>query len=93
VNIELDIEGVTDRAITVAITKRVRNLGRQIDRPETWRVTLAQSEVRGVWDLGIHTARGWHLASFTSTLALLPDVVERTLRERLTAPMPDYTGT
>jgi hypothetical protein len=88
-NIELDIDGVPDRAITLAIARRVRKLGRQINRPEDWRVRLAQSEVRDEWDLGIHSASGWRLASFTTPLELLPETVERTLRERLVLPMPD----
>jgi hypothetical protein len=82
-HIELEIEGVTDRTITDEITKRVRKLGQSIDRSEEWRVRLAPSEARGEWDLGIRHASGWHLTSSTRSVELLPDLVERTLRERL----------
>lgn len=82
-HIELEIEGVPDRAIADAIRKRVRMLRQQVDRPGDWRVTIAPSETRGQWDLGIRAPSGWHLASFDEPVEGLPAVVERTLRERL----------
>jgi hypothetical protein len=84
-HIDLEIEGVADRAITEMIRKTVRRLGRQVDRPGEWRVTIAPSEARGRWDLGIRAPTGWHLTSFSESLAALPAVVERTLREQLIA--------
>ena len=82
-NIELEIEGVPDSAIAGAIRKRVRTLGQHCNRSGTWRARLGPSEARGVWDLGIRAASGWHLVSFTAPVEQLPDIVERTLRERL----------
>jgi hypothetical protein len=83
VNIELEIEGVADRGIADAIRKRVRTLGRHIDRSGECRVTLVPSETRAVWDLGIRAASRWHVASFIAPMEQLPDIVDQTLRERL----------
>jgi uncharacterized protein YbdZ (MbtH family) len=91
-DIELEIEGVTDRAIAGAIRKRVRLLRQQIALPGEWRVTIAPSETRGEWNLGIHAPSGWDLTSFTEPVDRLPDVIERTLRERLVLPTSDVSG-
>ena len=64
-SIDLEIEGVSDRAVTEAIRKRVRLLRHHPD-PEDWRVRLVRSENEAEWDLGIRTASGWHVASFTA---------------------------
>ena len=45
--IELEIEGVPDRAIVAAIRKTVRAVGREIERRDQRRVTISPSEVRG----------------------------------------------
>ncbi|MEO8260329.1 MAG: hypothetical protein ABI868_23490 [Acidobacteriota bacterium] len=82
-DIELEIEGVPDGPIADAIRARVKNLRHEIERPGDWRVTIAPSETRGEWDLGIRTPSGWQLASFAEPVERLPDVVERELRERL----------
>jgi len=93
-DIELEIEGVSDRTIADAIRKRVRRLGKQIVRPGEWRVTIGPSETRGEWDLGIRTPSECHLDSFTELVDRLPDIVERKLRERfaLTVADPLVTG-
>jgi hypothetical protein len=88
-DIELEIEGVPEEAVADAIRKRVRILRHEIVRPGNWRVTIAPSETRGEWDLGIQTPAGWHLDSFTESVDRLPDVVERKLRERLTLPVTE----
>jgi hypothetical protein len=82
-DIELEIEGVPDGAIADAIRERVRNLRHQIALPGDWRVTIAPSETRGEWDLGILAPTGWQLDSFAEPVERLPDVIERKLRERL----------
>jgi hypothetical protein len=82
-NIELEIEGVSDRAVIEAIRKRVRVFGHQVDRSEDWRVRLVQSETRAEWDLGIRTASGWHVAAFTAPVQRLADIVEHRLRVQL----------
>jgi len=84
--IELEIEGVTDRAIADAIRKRVRRLQRQLGRRDDVRVKVAPSETRGTWDLGIQEPSGWHLISLSDPVDRLPDVIDRTLRERLVRP-------
>jgi hypothetical protein len=91
-DIELEIEGVADRAIADAIRKRVRILRQQTASSLEWRVTIAPSETRGEWDLGILTSSGWHLTSFTEPVDRLPDVIERQLRAHLVLPMPDVSA-
>ena len=92
-NIELEIEGVSDRAIADAIRKRVRTLSQRIDATSEWRVKLGPSETRGQWDLGIRAASRWHVDSFTASVEHLPDIVERTLRERLVLLVSDASAT
>ncbi len=82
-DIELEIEGVSDRATTETIRRTVRRLSRKVDLPGEWKVRIAPSETRGQWDLGIRTPTGWHLTSVSDSLESLPAVVERTLREQL----------
>jgi len=82
-DIELEIEGVPDEAIAHAIREKVRHLRHQMTLAGDWRVTLAPSETRGEWDLGILAPSGWQLASFAEPVDRLPDVIERKLRECL----------
>ena len=82
-SIELEIEGVADRAVTGAIRKKVRMLSQRTDRSEDWRVRLVPSEARAEWDLGIRTPSGWHLASFTAPVERLADVIAERLRAQL----------
>ena len=84
-DIELEIEGVPDGPIADAIRERVRTLRHQMVQPGDWRVTIAPSETRGEWDLGILTPSGWQLASFAEPVERLPDVIEQELRVRLGA--------
>src|SRR6059058_1418254 len=91
IDIELEIEGVPDRIIADAIRKRVRLLRRQIDRPGEWRVSIAPSETRGEWDLGVLAPSGWHLTSFTAPVERLPDVVEEQLRGHFVLPASDVS--
>jgi len=92
VNIELEIEGVPDSVIAGAIRKKARTLGQHINRSGNWRVTLGPSETRGEWDLGIRAAAGWHVVSFTAPVEQLPDIVDRTLRERLVLLVSDASA-
>jgi hypothetical protein len=82
-NIELEIEGVSDRAVAEAIRKRVRMLGQHVDRSEDWRVRLVRSETQSEWDLGIRTSSGWQVASFTAPVQQLADIVEQRVRLQL----------
>jgi hypothetical protein len=82
-NIELEIEGVSDRVVTGAIRKRVRMLGQHLDRSEDWRVRLVPSETQAEWDLGIRTSSGWRVASFTAPIQQLADIVEQHVRVQL----------
>lgn len=91
--IEVEIEGVSDRAVSGAIRNRVRLLGRRANRSEEWRVSLVPSEANTAWDLGIRTASGWHVASFTAPVEMLPDIVEQRVRAQLVVPAADASAT
>lgn len=90
--IELEIEGVSDRAISAAIRRRVQILGRQLDRSEAWRISLVPSEAYAAWDLGIRTASDWHVASFTASVDMLPDIIEQRVRAHLVVAAPDASS-
>ena len=53
-DIEVQIEGVSDRTVADAIRKRVRRVGQAIARPGEWRITVSPSETRGQWDFVLH---------------------------------------
>jgi hypothetical protein len=63
----------------------VRRLSREVDRPGEWRVKIAPSETRGLWDLGVHAPTGWRLTSLSAPLEALPAAVQRALHEQLIA--------
>ena len=90
-NIELEIEGVPDRGVTEAIRKRVRLL-RHYPDPEDWRVRLVPSESEAEWDLGIRTASGWHVTSFTAPAQQLAGIVEQRLRAQLAVTAGDASA-
>jgi hypothetical protein len=83
IDIDVQIEGVSDRTVADAIRQRVRRVRRQIARPGEWRLTVSPSETRGQWDLGMRAPSGWHFASFVEAIDSLPDLIERKLREFL----------
>ena len=86
-DIELNIEGISDRRIAQAIRKKVRELGRQVRGSGDRRVSIVPSETRGEWDLGFReTPFGWQLVSFAGPAERLPDVVECQLRKLLDHP-------
>jgi len=89
VDIDVQIEGVSDRKIADAIRKRIRRVSRTIARPGDWRLTVSPSETRGQWDLGVQAPAGRHFASFTEAIDRLPDLVEQKLREFLELPFSD----
>ena len=83
IDIDVQIEGVSDQTVADAIRKRVRKVRQQIARPGEWRVTVSPSETRGQWDLGMQAPSGRHFASFTEAIGCLPDLIEQKLREFL----------
>jgi hypothetical protein len=85
--IDLEIEGVPNRAIADAIRKTVRNVGRLIRPPDDCRVSIGPSETRGEWDLGIRLPSGWQLVSFSAPLERLPEVIDQALRQRMLPPV------
>jgi len=88
-DIDLQIEGISDRALVDAIRKRIRRVSRANPRRGEWRVTVSPSETRGQWDLGVQAPSERHFASFTDANERLPDLVERTLRDILRLPSTD----
>jgi hypothetical protein len=88
-DIEVQIEGVSDRTVADAIRKRIRRVSQAIARPGEWRITVSPSETRGQWDLGVQAPSGRHFASFTEAIDRLPDLIERRFREILELPSPN----
>jgi hypothetical protein len=82
-DIEVQIEGIPDRAVADAIRKRVRRAGRAFARSGEWRITVSPSETRGQWDLGVQEPSARHFASFADAGDRLPDLIERKFREIL----------
>jgi len=87
-NVDVHIEGVTDRKVVDAIRRGIRRVHRSVAQPGEWRVTVSPSETRGQWDLGVQTSSRRHFASFNEALDRLPDLIERKLREFVGAPPP-----
>jgi len=85
-DIDVQIEGISDHKIADAIRKRIRRVSRTITRPGDWRLTVSPSETRGQWDLGVQAPSGRHFASFTEAVDRLPDLIERKFREILEVP-------
>ena len=88
-DIALEIEGVADRRLVVAIRRSVRLVRRQFARSGEWRVTISPSETRGEWDVGVRAPSAWHFTSFTETIDGLPAFIERKLREYVQLPITD----
>jgi len=82
-DIDVQIEGISDEKIANTIRRRIRRVSRTIARPGDWRITVSPSETRGQWDLGVQAPSGRHFASFTEANDRLPDLIERKFREIL----------
>lgn len=75
--IDVDIQGVTDPAVTAAIRRTVRHtLGHLAG---AWHVRVSAADGRGHWDLRVRGAFGHHLSCFWASSAGLADVVDRRL--------------
>jgi hypothetical protein len=90
-DIDVHVEGVTNKKIAEAIRTRIRRIGRADARRGEWRITVSPSETRGQWDLGVEAPSGRHFASFTEAVDRLPDLVEQKLRELLDLPAATRT--
>lgn len=87
-DVDLQIEGVSERTVMDAIHKRVRQVRQLVPQAGEWRVTVSPSETRGQWDVGLQVSSERHFASFNEAIDRLPDLVERQLREFLGLPLP-----
>jgi len=89
-DIDVHIEGISDRTVTNAIQMRIRHVGQAIAAPGEWRITVSPSETRGQWDMGVQGPSRRHFTSFTeNTIDRLPDLIERKFREILELPSND----
>ena len=79
-DLEVVIEGVTDRVVTQGITREVRQVCKDNERPGRWILTVCPSESRGQWDLGVRGPLGHHFASFSDHADQLPGLVAAHLR-------------
>lgn len=80
VDLEVVIEGVADRVVADGITREVRQVCKDNERPGRWSLTVRPSETRGQWDLGVRGPFGQHFSSFTDHVDQLPRFVAATLR-------------
>jgi len=79
-DLEVVIEGVADRAVADGITREVRQVFKENQRPGEWSLTVCPSETRGQWDLSVRGPFGQHFASFTDHVDRLPGLVAAQLR-------------
>jgi hypothetical protein len=69
IDIDPQIEGVSDHTAADAIRQRVRRERQLIAQPDEWRVTVSPSETRGQWDLGMRAPSGWRFPWFTEAMS------------------------
>ena len=79
-DLEVVIEGVSDPRVAIGITRQVRQVCKDNERPGHWSLTVCPSETRGQWDLGVRGPFGQHFASFTEHADQLPRLVAAQLR-------------
>jgi hypothetical protein len=87
-DLEVEIEGVTDLRLEKEIKRRIRKACKDTPRPGEWTVLMSPSERRGEWDLLVRGPFGSDIASFTQDAAQLPALVAERLRICLTAAVP-----
>ena len=79
-DIEVFIEGVSDIRVAKDIKQRLQNVCKGVYRCGEWSVSVAPSEERGQWDLGVRGPFGHHVVSFTTEADKLPVLVANQLR-------------
>ena len=52
-DVQVDIEGVSDARVANRIERRIREVCKGDERSGQWQVVLSPSETRGQWDLGV----------------------------------------
>jgi hypothetical protein len=81
--VTIAIEGIDDPGITADLHKKIRQVCREARSSEAVTVALAPADVRGRWDLGVKSAAGRHVTSFSATLNRVPEVLTDHLRRIL----------
>jgi len=74
-DLELEIEGVSDARIVSEIRKKIRQVCKVFKRPGEWSVVVSPSETRGQWDIGVRGPFGRHFASVNDRAEQLPVLV------------------
>jgi hypothetical protein len=80
VDVQVDIEGVSDARVANRIERRIREACKRDDRTGQWQVVLSPSETRGQWDLGVRGPSGRYFASSTERGDRLADWIVEQLR-------------
>lgn len=84
-NVEVEIEGVSDVHLEKAIRRSIQKVCKDTARPGEWSVFVAPSETRGEWDLLVRGPFGRHMTSFTEHMEQLPGLVSEHVRTCLSA--------
>lgn len=79
-DLEVEIEGVTDARVVKEITRCVRRVLSDARRQGEWRVMVSPSETRGQWDIGVRGPFGRHFASVNDLAEQLPELVAAQLQ-------------
>jgi hypothetical protein len=66
VDVQVDIEGVSDPRVANRIERRIREVCKHDERSGQWQVVLSPSETRGQWDLGVRGPSVRYFASSTT---------------------------
>jgi hypothetical protein len=81
--VTIAIEGIDDAGVTADLKTKIRQVCRDARSSGAVTVALAPADVRGRWDLGVKSAAGRHVTSFSATLNRVPDVLTDHLRRIL----------
>jgi hypothetical protein len=79
-DLEVEIEGVTDVSVVKEIIRSLRRVFKDAKCPGEWRVVVSPSETRGQWDIGVRGPFGHHFASVNDRAEQLPERVAEQLQ-------------
>jgi hypothetical protein len=92
-DLEVEIEGVSDALVLSEIKKKIRRVCKVFNRPGEWSVVVSPSETRGQWDIGVRGPFGHHFGSVTDRIERLPALVAAQLEACLYSPPRVQSGT